>query len=127
MYESRNLQLLGSFGQVVNDREGEETRRVRRASASAFWRPTRFLNLRASYRDDKRMTSFLPDLDGTSAQAWATLHIGLFDVSAGVSQWTNDLNGETATTRRNYLWTISRRFGGILPISTGTRRMGVIR
>ena len=126
-YNARTFDLRGNVGQTVSTRAGAETQQVRFTGAHAIWRPTRYLDVRASFRDDKRMTRFAPDLDGRQFQTTVILHIGLLDVAVSALQFTNDLDGEIATTRRNLNWSIRRRFGGLLPIVTGTQRSGVIR
>ncbi len=100
---------------------------IRSFSVGAVWRPSRSVLVRGSYRFDERRIALAPDIDGNQIEAGIRLHIGLLDFDAAFIQSDQRLAGGPEVTIRSLTWTITRRFGGWLPIVSGPGRRGVIR
>jgi hypothetical protein len=87
---------------------------------------SRFLSLRASYRQDTR-TTFGLDADGEEVQAGVDFNYGQLVLRASAFELAERLATSPERTSRGLRWSVSRRFGGYLPIVTAPRRRGVIR
>ena len=140
---------LGSAGPSVDTLTGTLQLAGRRASAAAnvgtsrvgapstqeirFWaatltlRPLRRLSLNASYRADLRNLVLAPDVDAERIEASADLAVGAFVLTGQGFQTTETPRDGPERRNRGLVVTLSRRFGGWLPIVTGLPDAGVIR
>jgi hypothetical protein len=100
---------------------------IRTIGVAAAWRPSRYVTLRSSYRLDDRRIALSPDVEGTQFEAGVRWQVGLLYLDATFLESDQRLSGGPETTLRSLTWTISRRFGGWLPIVSGPERRGVIR
>jgi hypothetical protein len=98
-----------------------------------FWagtlglRPLRRLSLGASYRADRRDLVLAPDIDAQRVEASADLAVGAFVLNGLGFQTTETSRDGPERRNRGLVVTLSRRFGGWLPIVTGVPEGGVIR
>lgn len=125
-YGSQKYTLLANVGrnETVN---GSLVQKIDYRLLRLIWRPLRYLSVRGAYRDEVRQLAFSPNIDGLRVEAGVTIHAGLFDVEAFASRMTERLTDMDDRGRTQYNIFISRRFGGWLPVTTGTKRRGVIR
>jgi len=119
--------VTGNLGQVRVTSSGGETQESRNAAANGFWRPKRYLTLRAGYRATFRNLDLSPGIDGERIEAALTIRIGLFDAEAIFFESREELIGGEVLKRTGFNWSIRRRLAGRLPVITGARRRGMIR
>jgi len=100
---------------------------LRFAGAAASWRPLRYLRVSGVYRKDRRELLFGPDVDGRWLETEAALQFGRLAFDLRLWERRNDVAEGQQRVNRGLTWNLSSRFGGLLPIVTGTRRRGVIR
>ena len=150
--EASRRELTGTVGAVgpsVDTLTGTLQLAGRRASAAAnvgtsrvgapstqevrFWagtltlRPLRRLSLGASYRADRRDLVLAPDVDAERIEASADLAVGAFVLTGQGFQTTETPRDGPERRNRGFVVTLTRRFGGWLPIVTGLPDGGVIR
>ena len=121
------VSFQGSVGKTTLEQAASMGQQIQFASAAATWRPLRYLSFRGSYREDRRDIDLLPDIDGTYVEAAMQLRFGLLTFDTSVLDRTEDLQFGGRTRYRTVRWALTSRFGGWLPIVTGTKRRGVIR
>jgi len=126
------LQLTGrrawAAANVGTSRVGApSTQEIRFWAATLTLRPLRWLSLAASYRADRRDLVLAPDVDSERIEASADLAVGAFVLTGQGFQTTEAPRGGTERRNRGVVVTLSRRFGGWLPIVTGVPDGGVIR
>jgi hypothetical protein len=126
------LQLAGRraslAGNVGTSRVGApSTQEVRFGAATLTLRPLRRLSLNASYRADLRNLELAPDVDAERIEASADLAVGAFVLTGQGFQTTEASRDGPERRNRGLVVTLSRRFGGWLPIVTGLPDAGVIR
>jgi hypothetical protein len=126
-FSSRRFTVVGDLQDSQVSREINGDQGVRSGGLSARWRPWRTVALRGNYRLDRRDIHLAPKLDIQRIEAGVLLTIGQFYVDAGVYQIDDELVTGGQRVNRGVRWSVSRRFGGWLPIHTGTRPRGVIR
>ncbi len=107
-------------------RSGDLEQQIEFLAAGMTMRFSRSLSLRASYRQDTRTTLGL-DADGEEVQAGVDFNYGQLVLKASAFELSERLATSPERTSRGLRWSISRRFGGFLPIVTAPRRRGVIR
>ncbi|HXG57538.1 MAG TPA: hypothetical protein VNL91_00755 [Thermoanaerobaculia bacterium] len=135
-FEARNLtqtfQLTGRKTSLLLN-TGRTTVRsaleqeIRFVGASAGWRVLRSLSMNANYRSDHRRTLLEPPLDGERFEAGATLQVGAFSIVSQLFRSREQLRTGDERTSDGFNLSISREFGGWLPIVSGPRRRGVVR
>ncbi|HEX9187862.1 MAG TPA: hypothetical protein VGB87_12350 [Vicinamibacteria bacterium] len=103
------------------------TQEVRFWAATLTLRPLRRLSLAASYRADRRDLVLSPDVDAERVEASADLAVGAFVLTGQGFQTTETPRDGPERRNRGLVVTLSRRFGGWLPIVTGPPDGGVIR
>jgi hypothetical protein len=69
----------------------------------------------------------LPDVEGQRIEVRGTVFLGRLRLEASAFQITEKIDGGSERTNLNLRFTVAMRFGGGLPIVTGTKRRGVIR
>ncbi|MCP4900630.1 MAG: hypothetical protein GY906_27010 [bacterium] len=126
------LQIDGRrFGLQVNGGETairQETRQtVRYLSVGLSWRPRWYLSFQLSYRDDLRQLDLGPGVDGSRFQSSVEVNFGRFLFRGDVFQTIERQVAGIERVNRGFSWSLSRRFGGLLPLVTGPQRKGVIR
>lgn len=131
---SATLQLGGrSFGVVANASLTEVdggpfgSQTVDSRGVSAHWRPWRYVRLRAVYRDDVRELLLTPDVNVVRREAGVTVALGRFRLETSYFETDEQVDGDPERTNRGISWSISRRFGGWLPVVSAPSRRGVIR
>ncbi len=124
----RDFNLQGDAGRTIIDPTVlSAEQRIRFATLLATWRPLRYLSFQGMYRLDQRRLDTFSDIDGTNVEAKMILQFGLLSLDTSISERTeNPVNGDTRRNR-TVRWALTSRFGGWLPVVTGTRRRGVIR
>jgi hypothetical protein len=126
------LQLAGrrasAAANVGTSRVGApSTQEIRFWAATLTLRPLRRLSLAASYRADHRSLVLAPDVDAERVEASADFAVGAFVLTAQGFQTTETPQNGPERRNRGAVVTLSRRFGGWLPIVTGLPDGGVIR
>ena len=96
-------------------------------AATLTLRPARRLSLAASYRADLRSLALAPDVDAERVEASADLAVGAFVLTGQGFQTTETPQDGPERRNRGVVVTLSRRFGGWLPVVTGLPDGGVIR
>ena len=81
----------------------------------------------ANYRANERSFEHTPALDSEFFSVDATVELARFIIRGEVFETTERLATGLERTNRGFMWSISRSFGGLLPIVTATQRRGVIR
>lgn len=126
------LQLAGRRGAVSTNVGSSQIatlapQDVRFWATSLTFRPMRVLSLTASYRGDRREVALAPSADTDRFEASADLLVGAIVLRGQAFRTTERL--ETGPERRNQglTLTLSRRFGGWLPVITGPPTGGIIR
>jgi hypothetical protein len=126
-FGSRHVNLQGEAGGSHVDASNAADQRLRFVGATAHWRPTAYLSLRATVRDDDREVNLAPDVDTRRYEAGLTFTFGQLRVEGYVDQFEQSIDGATPTKTRSFRWSVSSRFAGWMPWETGTKRRGVIR
>ena len=126
------LQLAGHrasvSGNVGTSRVGApSTQEVQFWAATLTLRPLRRLSLSAAYRADHRDLVFAPHLDAERIEASADFAVGAFVLTGRGFQTTETPGDGPERRNRGLVVSLSRRFGGWLPIVTGLPDGGVIR
>jgi hypothetical protein len=126
------LQLAGrrvsATGNVGTSRvAAPSVQEVRFWAATLTIRPLRLLSLAASYRADRRDLVLAPDIEVERVEASANLAVGAFVLMGQGFQTTEAPRDGLERRNRGFVVTLSRRFGGWLPIVTGVPDGGVIR
>jgi hypothetical protein len=124
---SRRFTVMGNLQDTTVSRELNGDQGFRSAGMMAKWQPWRTVALTGHYRLDQRDVHLMPKLDLRRIEAGVLLTIGQFFVEATAYQIDEELVSGGERINRGFSWSISRRFGGWLPIWTGTRPRGVIR
>lgn len=101
--------------------------RVDTWSASLGWRPLRLLSLGASYRADQRELTLGPDVDSERMEGHAELWLGAFFLKGQVFQTEQRSPELPQRVNRGLQLSLTRRFGGWLPVVTAPAPGGVIR
>lgn len=114
-------------GETDIRREGRPPERIEFNSASASLRLFRFLQLQASYRMDTRRFELLPALDTEQMELEADLQLGQIILHARAFERVQDPMDLDARTSKGLIISMSRRFGGWLPVVSGDGRRGSIR
>ena len=65
--------------------------------------------------------------DSDRYEVGADVQLGQTVLRVGYYVVVNRLEARDNTTRGNLIWSLSRRFGGLLPVRTGKARRGTIR
>lgn len=123
----RRWSLQGHMGDTEITREGTAPENLEFLSASASLRPFRFLSLRGSYRKDTRSFELLPSIDAEQKEIYAVVRIGEIALEARAFEYFQESMELTGRTTRGLVVSMSRRFGGLLPVVTGSGRRGSIR
>lgn len=126
------LQLSGrrasAAANVGTSRVGApSTQEIRFWAATLTLRPLRRLSLGASYRADRRDLVLAPDVDAERIEASVDLAVGAFVLTGQGFQTTETPRDGSERRNRGVVVTLSRSFGGWLPIVTGVPDSGVIR
>lgn len=121
----RHLSLLFSGGESVVETTMDQ--KVRHLSGSAAWRPFRFLSLNTLYRRDRRETVFEPRIDGERIEGGMSVRLGEIYLNPQAFVATERLASGEERVNRGFTVSVSRQFGGWLPIVTAPQRRGVIR
>lgn len=119
--------LQGDAGQTQVDRAAVAEQTIRFDGITATWRPWRGLNLRTSYRTDRRMLLLTPDIDTERLELGARIRFGQLILNLTAFQTQERFDGGFQRENNGFTWSVSRRFSGWLPIVTGSQRRGVIR
>lgn len=120
-----------SFGLSASQSEVELDQRLassaRSANANFGWRVQRDLRVHGGASIFDQQDPLFPDVRSERFDFGATYHVGLLDLSARFVQTT--VLPVDGSERRNRLliWTISRTFGGWLPVVSAPKRKGTIR
>jgi hypothetical protein len=120
-----DINVEGSGTDVLAD--GQTDQSLRFISGSANWRPVSFLYFGTLFRTDRREIPLLPDVEGQRIEVRGTVFLGRLRLEASAFQITEKIDGGSERTNLNLRFTVAMRFGGGLPIVTGTKRRGVIR
>jgi len=123
----RRWSLRGHVGQTDINRIAQPPERLEFLSATASLRPLRFVQLRATYRTDTRQFELLPSIDSEQTEVEATLELGQIIFEARAFERIQDPMDLDARTSKGLIVSLSRRFGGWLPVVTGDGRRGSIR
>lgn len=99
---------------------------LRYADISAAWQLSRFTWLRARYRMDSRSLGIAPDIDGDWLEASMNFQFGQLRLEIRAYENSEQTPGGRERTNRGMNFRLSTRFGGWLPILTGTKRRGEI-
>jgi hypothetical protein len=127
-WSARGVAFQGDLGETTVDRQDVSTdQKIRYATALASWRPVPYLTFRAAYRLDRRELEAFEDIDGSNLETTMQLRLGLLTLNAGVYERSEEVATGGQRTTRTVRWGLTSRFGGWLPIVTGTKRRGVIR
>jgi hypothetical protein len=126
-YGARRFDLKANLAETDLEVASQNDQSIRTIGVAAIWRPSRYVTLRSSYRLDDRSIALAPDIDGTQFEAGVRWQVGLLYLDATFLESNQRLSGGPETTLRSLTWTVSRRFGGWLPIVSGPGRRGVIR
>jgi hypothetical protein len=121
----RRASLAGNVGTSRVDSPASQE--VSFWAATLTLRPLRRLALNASYRADRRNLELAPDVDAERIEASADLAVGAFVLTGQGFQTTETPRDGPERRNRGLVVTLSRRFGGWLPIVTGVPDGGVIR
>jgi len=116
-----------SYGQTSVTQKITGDQDVESLSVTVGFRPLRPLDLRASYRSDKRLLLLTPDIDTQRYDLIATIRVLGFIVEGRFFESSESLLTDSERTNRGLIWSISRRFTGWLPILTGTGPRGTIQ
>ncbi len=96
-------------------------------SAGLSLAPLSFLSITTTYRKDRRMALFEPRIDGERFEAGGSFRIGAIYMNV-LSFWmTERLDGGDERKNRGLTMSVSRYFGGFLPIVSAPKRRGTIR
>ena len=122
------ISFQGDFGETtVEQTTASVEQRIEFVTFLATWKPLPYLSFRTAYRVDQRSLDLLPDIDSTNIEATMRLRLGLFSLDTSVYERTEDMPAGGRRQNRTIRWMLTSRFGGWLPIVTGTKRRGVIR
>ncbi len=113
----RRFNLTGAMGD--SRVHAAAPQRTRYAVSSLSVRPWHLLELSMSYRSDTRQLSLAPDVDGRRAEASAHVLLGAMVLQARGFLTTESVEALPKRTDRGLVLSLSRRFGGWLPIVTG--------
>jgi hypothetical protein len=103
------------------------TQQVTSVGGGIHFRPWRFMTLTGSYRNQTREANLAPDVDSDRMEVVLDLRLGLFNANARVYEINEVLVDGSERTNRGIIASISRRFGGWLPIVSAPQRRGEIR
>lgn len=120
-----------TFGLLLNagnaSIQSTTAQHVRYFAGSVSWRPFRLLTLTAMARRDRRQTVYEPPLDGERIEAGGSLQIGAFYVVPEFFRSRERLRNEQQRRTSGFTLSVSRRFGGWLPIISAPERRGVVK
>jgi hypothetical protein len=100
---------------------------VRYLSAAASTRIFRYARLNVMHRADVRRVIGEPDVDGARSEAGLSLRIGAFNVEPHAFIATRRTRSGMEQENRGLTISITREFGGLLPIVSGIARRGTVR
>jgi len=124
-FASRRASASGNVG---TSRVGApSTQQVQFWAATLTLRPLARLSLFGAYRVDRRDLVFAPHIDAVRIEASADLAVGAFVLTGQGFQTTETPTDGPERRNRGLVVSLSRRFGGWLPIVTGVPNDGVIR
>lgn len=123
----RRWSLRGHAGETELTRQARTPERFEFTSLSASVRPVRFLRLEASYRTDSRRIDLLPTLDSEQLEVGLELQVGQIIFEAHAFERLQDSMELDGRNARGVIVSLTRRFGGWLPVITGDERRGFIR
>ena len=126
-YSAGQLQVLADIAGTEVERSLGQDEKLLGAGIRARWQPWRLVALRARYRRDERNLVLTPDIDSDRYEVGADVQLGQTVLRVGYYVVVNRLEARDNTTRGNLIWSLSRRFGGLLPVRTGKARRGTIR
>ena len=125
-YGARRFDIKANVADSDLEAATLERQSIRSLGVGASLRVWRSLSLRASYRADDRRIELAPDIAGSQVEAGLRWDFGLFYLDAAILESTQRLEDGPETAFRSVTWSLSRRFGGWLPIVSGPERRGVI-
>ncbi len=122
---ARNIGILLNEGSAMV--RSTTTQRIRFLSGSAAWRPLPLVSMNVLYRKDRRQTMYEPDLDGQRLEVGATIRIGAFYLTPRIFRVRERLRSGDERASNGFTMSITRQFGGWLPVVSGYQRRGVVK
>jgi hypothetical protein len=126
-YSTRGFGIQGSGGRSTVERETQADQEVLHGALAVRWRPWWPLSTSLTYALDRRTLTMAPDVDGSRLELSAELQLGNLRLHARLYETEDDVENDGSRFNRGFRWSISSRFGGLLPVYSGTKRKGVIR
>ena len=123
--ESSHGALMVNLGRT--DVRSAVAQDVRFESVSLSLPVSWWISLRGTYRRDQRDLTVGPSVRGERTDLSLSARFGAYVVQGTAFSATDRLPGAPGRTNRGVQWTLSRRFGGLLPIVSAPLRRGVVR